>query len=1238
MNRRGAFVGILCVLSVCLLQPAVLAQQNLVEFGSTMRYLVNSTTDPGVGTTWAAPGFDDSTWAQGSYGVGYENNGVGGALDLLQTTIPPGAWSVYTRTTFDIADVTPVTRLFFGADYDDGYIAWINGVEVARSASLPGGVLPWNLSADEHESSNGAAPDYDYVDVSTAGLPALQNGTNTLAVGLWNSGPSSSDMVLVPWLSIDNPLNVTRQPYLQSGGAESIHVRWRTEFPSASRVLYGTQQGNLTLTGSDSASVTEHDVLLENLTADTTYFYAIGSPNEILAGDDADHLFRTAPPTGTASPTRVWILGDSGTGNANAEAVRDAYYAYTGATHTDLWLMLGDNAYPSGTDSEYQSKLFDIYPEMLRKSVLWPTLGNHDASSADSPTQSGVYYDIFTLPDAAQVGGVSSGTEAYYSFDYGNVHFIVLDSHDTDRAPGADMLLWLEQDLASNLQDWTIAYWHHPPYSKGSHDSDSETQMMEMRANALPLIEMYGVDLQLAGHSHNYERSFLLDGHYDLSTTFSETMKVDGGSGRPFEAGAYQKPSLGPAAHQGTVYTVAGSSGQITGGSLDHPAMFLSLNLLGSVVLDIAGDRLDALFLDRDGTIQDHFTLLKGSAFDAPIADFSVAPGVGQVPLSVNFNDLSTGSPQFWSWDFDGDGTDESSDQNPTHQYSQPGVYSPSMSASNLYGTDATSRMDAICAYDGMPGALQALRFDTGTTTLSWLPLIADQGYDVTRGSLDLLRAGGGDFAASAPVCLAEDNGATQVDDVGQPAAGTGFYYLVRATNCGSLTGTYDTTGPGQILSRDPLLPGIGGACACDPTDDADTDGLCNGFDGCTDTDGDSFGNPGFPNSCPLDNCPQAANANQLDNDIDGLGNACDVCPDDATNDVDFDTVCGLSDNCPATPNLDQSDLDNDLSGDVCDVCPNDALDDGDADGFCADADNCPVVANAGQSDLDNDLIGDLCDVCPLDADNDQDTDGLCADADNCPTLANPTQDDQDGDLIGDPCDACPDDPANDEDADGLCAGADNCPTTPNPTQSDFDLDGLGDGCDPDDDNDGVADLPDCAQFATGVAAPPDPIGASLRLEQVTGGFALRWLRSFQGHTANIYRSSRPAGDAWIDDFSCAAAEIVSNQGNDGLLPPPGVLVSYLLSSRNVCGESAAGAPSSGGGFTPFASCPILGNDTDSDPLPDLLDNCPRVANPSQLDADGDFVGDDCDNCAGDYNPTQQDSDQDGIGDVCDPA
>jgi hypothetical protein len=120
------------------------------------------------------------------------------------------------------------------------------------------------------------------------------------------------------------------------------------------------------------------------------------------------------------------------------------------------------------------------------------------------------------------------------------------------------------------------------------------------------------VDLVLGGHSHSYERSYLLKGHFGTSATLVPSMKVNDGDGREDGLGPYRKPVAGPGAGEGTVYIVAGSSGKLSGGWLNHPAMYLSANRLGSMVLDIAGPRLDARFLRETGEVGDYFTILKG--------------------------------------------------------------------------------------------------------------------------------------------------------------------------------------------------------------------------------------------------------------------------------------------------------------------------------------------------------------------------------------------------------------------------------------------------------------------------------------------------------------------------------------------------------------------------------------------------------------------------------------------------
>lgn len=640
---RIVFTLILIVLGGLWTTEARAAETTIVAAGSTWKYLDNGSNQ---GTAWRAPSFDSNSWASGPAQLGY---GDGGEATLVSygPDINNKFITTYFRHSFNVADASIFTSLTLRVLRDDGAVVYLNGTEVWRT-NMPSGTVSYTTPAT---LAIGGADESTFFQ-TTISPSLLASGTNVLAVEIHQANVTSSDISFDLQLTgSDVPATpvVTRGPYLQTGTPASVIVKWRTDLATDSRVRYGTTQGNLNLNADNPALTAEHEVTVTGLSADTTYYYSVGTATGTLAGGDVNHFFASSPATGAQKPTHIWVLGDSGTANANAQAVRDAYLNFTGATRTNLWLMLGDNAYDNGTDSEYQAAVFNMYPTLLRNSVLWPTIGNHDTAQSTNPPPGLPYHQIFTLPTNAEAGGLASGTEDYYSFDYGNIHFICLDSMTSDRAPAGPMMTWLQSDLASTLQPWIIAFWHHPPYTKGSHNSDTENQLIEMRQNALPVLEAGGVDLVLTGHSHSYERSFLIDGHYGLSSTFNNSMKKNGGDGREDGNGAYAKASALPAPHDGAVYAVAGSSGQASGGLLNHPAMFISLNSLGSMVLDVDGNRLDAKFLNSTGVVADHFTVIKGTnPVTPPAAPTGLTAGaVSSSQINLAWTDGSTNEDGF---------------------------------------------------------------------------------------------------------------------------------------------------------------------------------------------------------------------------------------------------------------------------------------------------------------------------------------------------------------------------------------------------------------------------------------------------------------------------------------------------------------------------------------------------------------------------------------------------------------
>jgi len=405
---------------------------------------------------------------------------------------------------------------------------------------------------------------------------------------------------------------LTRGPYLQMAGPDAMTIRWQTDEAADSKVQYGAAAAKLDQTAGSKEATREHEVRLTGLKPATTYYYSVGNSAAQLAGGDESFHFKTAPAAGSDTPTRIWVLGDSGTGKGDgksgADKVRDGYEKSKHYKQPDVWLMLGDNAYDKGSEEETTRAIFNTYPKVLRNVALWSAFGNHE-----SYTDKGApYFNAFSFPQAGESGGKPSGTEAYYSFDHGNIHFVCLDSETgKNRAVDGAMMTWLKADLEATGQKWLIAFFHHPPYTKGSHDSDTERAHIEMRERFLPVLEAHGVDLVLGGHSHSYERTMLIDGHYGMCTTFEPgSMAKNAGSGRVDDpAGAYKKAS---GANHGAVYIVGGNSGKASGGKLNHPAMVISKSLLGSVAIDIQGDRMDVKEIDDKGELIDDFSIIKG--------------------------------------------------------------------------------------------------------------------------------------------------------------------------------------------------------------------------------------------------------------------------------------------------------------------------------------------------------------------------------------------------------------------------------------------------------------------------------------------------------------------------------------------------------------------------------------------------------------------------------------------------
>jgi acid phosphatase type 7 len=301
---------------------------------------------------------------------------------------------------------------------------------------------------------------------------------------------------------------LTRLPYVQSVRAHDAYLGWTSIDPGTEAVRLWFPGATSTRDVAPSVATTHYltgarqlEARLDGLEPRAIVCYELR--NE--AGDRVfgPTGFRTAPEVGDASErVDIAIFGDSGNGSSDQQAVIDQL----GTVPIDFVLHAGDLAYPSGRLTELEAFYFHMYEPLLPSIPFFTAIGDHD----EETDHAGPYREVFRLPDNAG----PAANERWYSFDWGQVHVIVLDALSGD--PG--QMTFVEQDLSSSTQPWRIAVAPVPPYSSGFHGSYGS-----FRALFEPIFQRHGVQLVVSGDDHHYERSRPIEG---------VTYIVTGGGGR----------------------------------------------------------------------------------------------------------------------------------------------------------------------------------------------------------------------------------------------------------------------------------------------------------------------------------------------------------------------------------------------------------------------------------------------------------------------------------------------------------------------------------------------------------------------------------------------------------------------------------------------------------------------------------------------------------------------------------
>jgi len=496
------------------------------------------------GTEWRGEGFDDSTWKTGNAPLGYpatDNNPIFGAISggtLVASAKSPNAYiTYYFRKSFEVTNASAITGLNLTVGLDDGYVMYLNGQEIRRTY-VDAGAVTWQTTANYiNEPSN--AQGTDIADVTTAALPFLKNGTNTLAVEMHNRDNNSSDiyfdMKLVaqvtgePVPSADPTVapEPSGAPYgfsgltLQLGAtADVMNFSWISAADATAPTVAYAKKTDMTGDAFPSSQATQvhgtsasaaesklaNKATLTGLLPSTEYVYRIGNGTNW----SATYSFET----GDAQNYSFVAVGDPQIGSSGVAANTAGWAdtvnkALTLFPETDFILSAGDQVNTATSESEYAGFLS---PDALKSVPVMPVAGNHDNAAN--------YVQHFTLPNLSAEYGVTSAGGDYYHV-YGDTLYIGLNSNNTS---GTSHETFIRQAVAANANvKWKIVNFHHSIYSSASHSKESD--ILGRRAAFFPVFDACDIDMVIMGHDHCYTRSYQMLGDIPQKMIFNSMQK-----------------------------------------------------------------------------------------------------------------------------------------------------------------------------------------------------------------------------------------------------------------------------------------------------------------------------------------------------------------------------------------------------------------------------------------------------------------------------------------------------------------------------------------------------------------------------------------------------------------------------------------------------------------------------------------------------------------------------------------
>lgn len=402
--------------------------------------------------------------------------------------------------------------------------------------------------------------------------------------------------------------------------ATTARIAWERDVPGRGTVHYGLTT-NYTASVCDAGGVRRHTLILRGLQPQTRYYYKVLSTDGY---ESSGGTFVTAPLATPTSTLHFAVHGDlqGGLTENAARAVVEAILV----DDPDLVIHIGDMAiqdYDSEHDFTTWNTFFSLATDELERVVFMPTAGNHDWPA----NPNAYYWRVFDLPPRPAGG-------SHYSYDVGNVHFVVLNT-DVDLASQTN---WLARDLQTAAYDtnitWIIPYFHRPPYSWGERGGDDG-----VKGAFSPELVRYEADVVFSGHSHNYQRTVPIRG--------VRYVVAGGGGGRLYTS------SFTPGSHEHATTCYHFVSCHVTGSVMNFRAIRSDGLVFDQMSLANAGRfvRVEPPFPRRGETAKIHYRADNGPLFYAnPVHIHLGLDGFGSAiaDTDMTFN----ASSGLWEYEF----------------------------------------------------------------------------------------------------------------------------------------------------------------------------------------------------------------------------------------------------------------------------------------------------------------------------------------------------------------------------------------------------------------------------------------------------------------------------------------------------------------------------------------------------------------------------------------------------------